>query len=255
LVSVYPKTLVQETAWGAARFILLGGLISLAIELALFYSLLKHRVTAPLAQLRQAIANVAAGERTIELDTKRDDELGELAASFEAMAEAVKDREKAQLEAEAAIRVLNQELALNLEREKERNEHLLALQREIDDLSTPVLEVAQDVLALPIIGVLDAARGQKIMDRLLDAVTRKRAQFVILDVTGTHAMDVSALEQLLKVIAAIRLLGAKCVLTGVRPAVAQAMVKLGADIQSVETLRSLGQALDVYLRRARPKAR
>ncbi len=112
------------------------------------------------------------------------------------------------------MRVLNQELALNLEREKERNEHLLTLQREIDDLSTPVL--------------------------LLDAVARKRAQFVILDVTGTHAMDVSALEQLLKVIAAIRLLGAKCV---------------RADIQSVETLRSLGQALDVYLRRARPKVR
>jgi len=255
LISVYPKALLQETAWSTARFILLGGIISLVVELALFYHLLRTRVTAPLGDLRRAIAKVTTGERTIELDTTRDDELGELAASFQTMAQAIDEREGAQKKAEDAILVLNQELTLNLEREKERNDRLVALQKEVDDLSTPILEVAKNVLALPIIGVIDSPRGQKIMERLLATVASKRARFVILDVTGTHDIDGPALEQLLKVIAAIRLLGARCVLTGVRPAIARAMISLGANLASVETVHSLGQALEMVTKSRQSKTK
>ncbi|HMY16452.1 MAG TPA: cache domain-containing protein [Polyangium sp.] len=246
LVSVYPKKLVEDAAWSTARFILLGGLVSLAIELLLFYSLLKNHITEPLTQLRGAIGQVTLGNRAPVLDTARDDELGELAASFLVMAKAVDEREKAQKEAEEAIVVLNRELELNLEREKERNEQLVTLQREVDEHSTPVLEVAKHVLALPIIGLLDSTRGQKIMDRLLDAIVAKKARLVILDVTGTRDIDETATEQLSKVVSAARLLGAKCVLTGVRANVARTMVMHGADLQSVETLASLGQALERY---------
>jgi rsbT co-antagonist protein RsbR len=220
--------------------------VSLAIELLLFYSLLKNHITEPLTQLREAIGQVTLGNRAPVLDTARDDELGELAASFLVMAKAVDEREKAQKEAEEAIVVLNRELELNLEREKERNEQLVTLQREVDEHSTPVLEVAKHVLALPIIGLLDSTRGQKIMDRLLDAIVAKKARLVILDVTGTRDIDETATEQLSKVVSAARLLGAKCVLTGVRANVARTMVMHGADLQSVETLASLGQALERY---------
>lgn len=255
LVSVYPKKLVEDTAWSTARVILFGGIVSLVIELLLFYSLLKRRVTAPLGQLQGAIREVTEGKRAIALDTSRDDELGELAESFLVMAKAVDDREKDQKEAEAAIVVLNQELALNLEREKERNAQLLALQREVEDLSTPVLEVADRVLALPIIGLFDSSRSQKLMDRVLDAVVAKRARLVILDVTGTHDINDTATNELLKVVSAIRLLGAKCVLTGVRASIARSMVMQGADLQSVETLSSLGQALENHFMRQSAKTK
>ncbi len=255
LVAMYPKAIVEKTAFSTARFILLGGLVSLAIELVLFYALLKGRVTAPLAQLRDAIRKVTAGERTIELDSSRDDELGELAESFQTMALSVKDREEAQKQAEESITILNLELASNLEREKERNEQLLALQREVDDLSTPVLEVWRHVLALPIIGVLDEARGQKIMERLLDAVVSRQSQFVILDITGTHAIDAAAAERLMRVVSAVELLGARCVLTGVRPAVARAIVEIGADFGSLKTLRTLRQGLELCVQGTRKGAR
>ncbi len=121
----------------------------------------------------------------------------------------------------------------------------------IAELSTPVLQLWEDVLALPIIGVVDSLRGQAIMERLLDEVSRRRARFVILDITGVEMVDTRTADHFIKVARAAELLGATCVITGIRPAVAQTLVTIGADLSSLLTTASLGQGLRECIRRSR----
>lgn len=124
--------------------------------------------------------------------------------------------------------------------------------RQIVELSMPILELWDDVLAVPIIGEVDVQRGAAIMDRLLPAIVAKRARYVILDLTGVQEVDVFAAEQLTRVIQAVALLGASGVLTGIRPAVAQTMIALGVDLSAIATFRSLREGLKAVRRGALP---
>jgi rsbT co-antagonist protein RsbR len=118
----------------------------------------------------------------------------------------------------------------------------------IQELSTPILELWDDVLALPVIGVVDTRRSMEIMERLLNEVTEKQARFVILDITGVEVVDTKTADHFIKVIRAAELLGTKCILTGIRPAVAQTLVEIGVDLESFSTLRNLRQGLQECLR-------
>lgn len=120
-------------------------------------------------------------------------------------------------------------------------------------LSTPLLHVWDDVIALPLIGVIDQQRGEQIMERLLDEITRRRARFVILDVTGVEMVDTHTADHFLRVARAAALLGATCVMTGIRPAVAQTLVALGADLGSLVTKATLGEGLGECIRRSRAR--
>lgn len=111
------------------------------------------------------------------------------------------------------------------------------------ELSTPVLDLWDDILALPIIGTVDSIRSADLMERLLSAVVAKRGRFVILDVTGVDVIDTSTASHFLAIARAVELLGARCVLTGVRPAVAQTIVSLGVDLGEILTLRNLKHGL------------
>ena len=121
-------------------------------------------------------------------------------------------------------------------------------QSAIQELSTPVLQLWDNVLALPIIGVVDTNRSISIMERLLEEVTDKQAQFVILDITGVEVVDTNTADHFIKVVRAAELLGARCVLTGVRPAVAQTLVEIGVDLAQIATLRNLKAGLQECLR-------
>jgi anti-anti-sigma regulatory factor/HAMP domain-containing protein len=257
LVAVYPKTELQKPAYASARVVLIGGLLALLLELGLVYLILRREVKGPLGELFAATRKVAAGDLSVGLDARREDELGALAASFNAMAAAVRERSEAQekalaerKEAEERIRALNEELAENLERERERLRTLERLSRAVEELSTPVLAIWKDVLALPVIGHVDEARATTMTTRLLDEVARTQSRFVLLDITGVDAVDSFTADRLLKVVAAVELLGARCVLTGVRPNVAQALVGLGSGFGKLTTRRTLEQGLIACIRGA-----
>jgi rsbT co-antagonist protein RsbR len=128
-------------------------------------------------------------------------------------------------------------------REREKAEALERLRSAVMELSTPILEVWDDVLALPVIGVLDTKRSAEMMERLLQAVEEKQCRFVIIDITGVEVVDSATADRLLKLVTAVEIVGARCILTGARGAVAQTLVSLGADLGSLLTLRNLKHGL------------
>jgi rsbT co-antagonist protein RsbR len=120
----------------------------------------------------------------------------------------------------------------------------------IRELSTPVIEVWDDVLVLPIVGILDTKRSVELMNNLLQSIVRTQSKNIIIDITGVEVVDTKTADYLLKVVRAARLLGARCVLTGLGPAVAQTLVDIGADLTEVTTLRNLKEGLKHCLGRA-----
>ncbi len=134
---------------------------------------------------------------------------------------------------------------------KELDQQLEIIKRQqfaIRELSTPVLQLWDDVLALPIIGVVDTKRSVEIMERLLEEVTNRRSRYVILDITGVDGVDTKTADHFIKVLKAAELLGTTCVLTGIRPAVAQTLVEIGVDLSKVLTLSNLQEGLRECLR-------
>jgi rsbT co-antagonist protein RsbR len=125
----------------------------------------------------------------------------------------------------------------------------------IRELSTPVMEIWDDTLLLPVVGVLDTRRSVELLATLLDSIVSAQAKYVILDITGVEVVDTKTADYLLKVVRAAKLLGARCVLTGLSPAVAQTLVEIGANLGEIQTLRNLKEGLrDCLQRMRRPKA-
>lgn len=145
--------------------------------------------------------------------------------------------------AEEALEAKHQQL-MDSEKQLRRQLELTQQQQQaIMELSTPVLEVWDNALALPIIGAVDEQRSLAMTERLLAEVVGRKAQLVIIDVTGVELIDTRTADHLLKMMRAVQLLGARCILTGVRPAVAQTMVALGVDLGSTVSLPSLKYGL------------
>jgi rsbT co-antagonist protein RsbR len=137
----------------------------------------------------------------------------------------------------------------SLTRELERKIQLVEEQAlAIQELSTPIMEVWDDVLVLPIVGVVDTKRSAEIMESLLKRIVDTQSKCVIIDITGVEIVDTKTADYLLKVVRAAGLLGSRCVLTGLSPAVAQTLVEIGADMQEVRTLRNLKEGLKDCLR-------
>lgn len=117
----------------------------------------------------------------------------------------------------------------------------------VRELSTPVIPLWDRILALPLIGSIDTGRAQLIMENLLDGITRHRATEVIIDITGVPAIDTRVAQHLLQTVEAARLLGAECIITGIRPEVAQTMVSLGIDLSGISTRRDLQNGISYAL--------
>jgi rsbT co-antagonist protein RsbR len=133
--------------------------------------------------------------------------------------------------------------------QKSREEVINRQQREMLELSTPVVKLWDGILALPMIGTLDSARTQVVMENLLQKVVDTGAQIAILDITGVPTVDTLVAQHLLKTVTALRLMGAECIISGVRPQIAQTIVHLGVDLQGVTTKANLADALALALKR------
>jgi rsbT co-antagonist protein RsbR len=132
--------------------------------------------------------------------------------------------------------------------QRAREEVIIRQQTEIAELSTPVVKLWQGVLALPLIGTLDSARTQVVMENLLDSIVRYEADIAIIDITGVPTVDTLVAQHLLKTVAAARLMGADCIISGIRPQIAQTMVHLGVEL-NVVSKANLSDAFALALRR------
>lgn len=133
--------------------------------------------------------------------------------------------------------------------QKAREQVILRQQQELLELSTPVVQLWQNVLALPLIGTLDSARTQVVMESLLQKIVDTGALIAIIDITGVPTVDTLVAQHLLKTIAAARLMGADCIISGIRPQIAQTIVHLGVNLEDVVTKATLADAFVVALKR------
>ncbi|HEX6083828.1 MAG TPA: STAS domain-containing protein [Thermoanaerobaculia bacterium] len=133
--------------------------------------------------------------------------------------------------------------------QKGREEIINRQQQELMELSTPVVQLWRGVLALPLIGTLDSARTQVVMESLLQAIVDTGSSIAIIDITGVPVVDTLVAQHLLKTVAAARLMGADCIISGIRPQIAQTIVHLGVEINDVPTKATLADAFAVALQR------
>ncbi|MFB6753950.1 STAS domain-containing protein [Streptomyces sp. NPDC056353] len=115
------------------------------------------------------------------------------------------------------------------------------------EVATPVIKLWDGIVAVPLIGTLDSARSQVVMETLLESIVEQQARYAILDITGVPTVDSLVAQHLMKTVAAARLMGAECIVSGIRPAIAQTMVHLGLDLGTVVTRASLADALEYVL--------
>ncbi|HVJ32612.1 MAG TPA: STAS domain-containing protein [Terriglobia bacterium] len=132
--------------------------------------------------------------------------------------------------------------------QKSREEVILRQQQEIAELSTPVVKLWDGILALPLIGTLDSTRTQVVMENLLQSIVQEGAEIAIIDITGVPTVDTLVAQHLLKTVAATRLMGADCIISGIRPQIAQTMVHLGVEL-NVVSKASLADAFGMALQR------
>ncbi len=133
---------------------------------------------------------------------------------------------------------------------KGRDEVIARQQQEMLELSTPVIQLWDGVLALPLIGTLDSGRTQVVMESLLQQIVQTGSTIAIIDITGVPTVDTLVAQYLLKTIAAARLMGADCIISGVRPQIAQTIVHLGVELGDVSTRATLADAFRIALRRS-----
>jgi rsbT co-antagonist protein RsbR len=126
--------------------------------------------------------------------------------------------------------------------QKSREEVIARQQQELLELSTPVVSLWDGILALPMIGTLDSARTQVVMESLLQRIVETGAEIAIIDITGVPTVDTLTAQHLLKTVTAARLMGADCIISGIRPQIAQTIVHLGVDLAAVTTKATLADA-------------
>jgi len=130
-----------------------------------------------------------------------------------------------------------------------REEVIRRQQEELLELSTPVVKLWEGIVALPLIGTLDSARTSVVMESLLQRIVETGSDIAIIDITGVPTVDTLVAQHLLKTVAAARLMGADCIISGIRPQIAQTMVHLAIDLSAVTTKATIAEALKVALQR------
>ncbi|MFW5875757.1 MAG: STAS domain-containing protein [Myxococcota bacterium] len=188
------------------------------------------------AQVLMALSDVAAGDYKIRLphDLPDNHPFGALARGLNEMVAALGD-------AQTKAREYHNDL-------EEKLRVISAQQEAIRELSSPVIEVWRGVLCLPVVGMVDTARSAQMTEALLRAVVEKQAQYAIIDITGIEVMDTHTADHFLRMAKAVHLLGARCVLSGINPNIAQTIVHMGVDMGGIETHRTMRSALAAFVK-------
>ncbi|RZN36707.1 MAG: HAMP domain-containing protein [Methanosarcinales archaeon] len=197
-------------------------------------------LTEPILRLSRGAEKIEKGDLDYKVGTDSDNEIGDLSRSIDRMTGELK-RSKMELEAhnaslEAQVTERTRKLTESEEYLKELVDKLRISQ---ESLSAPVVQLEDGILALPLIGMIDEHRIATIMETLLSRITETQSDVVILDVTGVHEIDTYVTSQLIRIVRATQLLGATCIVTGVRPESAHTLVELGVDTSELLTRRTL----------------
>jgi len=146
-------------------------------------------------------------------------------------------------------RLLDEAAALSFSAYVERREEIIQRQsRQLLELSTPVVHLWRQVLAVPLIGTLDTARTQVVMENLLQSIQAHEARVAIIDITGVPTVDTAVAQHLMQTVNAVRLMGADCFISGIRPSIAQTIAQLGIDLSTILTRATLADALAAAIR-------
>jgi anti-anti-sigma factor len=233
---------------GETSLLILAASLAAVVTLSLAMGLvLRHQLIRPLSALIGATEAIAAGDpRPIAI--AGDDELGRLAASFNAMTGALESSRTEITATNQRLELTVKERTADLDLAVGRLEHSFATQQELlralREVSTPVIPVIEGVLAMPLIGQLDDERAQHMTRVLLERIEHERARVVLLDITGVPVIDTQVAQALLRTVTASGLLGAEVVLVGVAPEVAQTIVALGLDLRGLSTAADLRSAVE-----------
>ena len=187
-----------------------------------------------LARLEDVLAAAASMQLDVRINSEEDDELAS---------------------SEQAIDVLLEDFASLLNERKqaegELQDKLLTIRKQqeaINELSTPVIKVWDNLLVLPIIGTLDSQRTQSMMEALLQEISASGCKYAILDITGVAVVDTMVANHLIKTITAAGLMGAVCILSGISPTIAQTIVHLGIDLSGIKTRGNMMEAVKYVIR-------
>src|SRR5580692_8542008 len=192
-------------------------------------------IYAEIDDLRRVVVELGRGDYSLRLrgDLPQDHPLRGLFADVNEMLESLGAQEQR-----------------NIDYQRELEEKLATIEQQrsaIRELSTPIMEVWEGILCLPVVGIMDSGRSADMTDALLRAVVATRARCTIIDITGIEVMDTSTADHFIRMAKAVQLLGAACVLTGINPQIAQTLVHMGIDMESVVTHRSLRDALQHFV--------
>ena len=181
------------------------------------------------------LANVGFGDYNTRLEVAADDTTP-LASLFRGINEMIESLSAEQAKSKAYQAELEDKLQTI---EKQR----LAIR----ELSTPIMEVWDGVLCLPVVGVMDTMRSVEMTNSLLQTVVEKKTRCIIIDITGIDVMDTRTVDHFMRMARVVRLLGVQCVLTGINPHIAQTVVHMGIDLSNIVTHRTLHEALQRYV--------
>ncbi|WP_276615618.1 STAS domain-containing protein [Streptomyces sp. A1136] len=163
---------------------------------------------------------------------------------LELLRETVEDTDRLFAAAVLIDRLLDAAGALSFATYVEGREDIIRRQsRQLLEVSTPVVRLWRQVVAVPLIGTLDTARTQVVMENLLQAIQDEDAQVAIIDITGVPTVDTAVAQHLMQTVRAVRLMGADCVISGIRPTIAQTIAQLGIDLSDILTRATLAEAL------------
>ena len=190
-----------------------------------------------------ALANVSMGDYATRLHTNLAED-NPLALLYSGINEMIQSLEAGQRQNAAYQRELEEKIA-TIEQQRAA----------IRELSTPIMEVWNGVLCLPIVGVVDTVRSAEMTSALLRTIVEKQTRCAIIDITGIEVMDTSTAEHFIRMARAVRLLGAKCVITGINPHIAQTIVHMGVELADVVTHRTLRDALHQHVNSAEQETR
>lgn len=205
------------------------------LEAADARSVIKAELLGSVDELLSLLKAVTEGDLTRRLDVRYPDThpVGALAMSINAMIDALKEARTQSTE--YSTRLAEQVATIGRQ------------QAAIQELSTPVIEVWTGALCVPIVGVLDSARATDLTGTLLHTIVQKKSPFTIIDITGIEVMDTSTADHFIRMARSVGLLGAKCVLSGIRPNIARTMVHMGIDLTGIESYRTMREALRSYV--------
>lgn len=210
------------------------GIFYFAVVVALAY-LFSRRLTSPLIRLSIASKKVAKGDLTVQIEPESRDEIGELSLFFNDMVIRLKELYEG---LEQKVNERTAELTKAMELLKEQ-------QKAFMEVSVPVVKVWSGILLVPLIGVFDSARAQLLMETLLTEIENTQAEVVILDVSGIPIVDSLVAKHLIRTVSAAKLMGAECIITGIRPKISQTIVQLGIDLSGITTRATLADGLKV----------